>query len=142
MLNGTGIHVTPYEPITITGLQLNQPYIFGCARIDDNGMLISYTVTTKIVEYSQQQGCSPVQNNISQKGNSLQQVNNNQQISGSSDGGSRNVLGQTTSQIVTCYPLPVISLLSQFATSAWRCGQLIVKANRFRLLRRVLIGDS
>ncbi|KAA6388350.1 MAG: hypothetical protein EZS28_016122, partial [Streblomastix strix] len=108
MLNGTGVPVTPYVPITITGLQPNQPYIFGCARIDDNGMLISYTVTSSIVEDSQQQGNSP--------------------ISGSSDRGSRNVLGPTTAPIVTCYPLPVVSLLSQFATSAWRCGQLIAKA--------------
>ncbi|KAA6395960.1 MAG: hypothetical protein EZS28_008516 [Streblomastix strix] len=142
MLNGTGIHVTPYEPITITGLQPNQPYIFVCARIDDNGMLISYTVTTRIVEDSQQQSSSPVKSSASQKGNSSQQGNNNQQISGSSDGGSRNVLGPTTAPIVTCYPLPVVSLLSQFATSAWRCGQLIAKANRFRVMRRVSIGDS
>ncbi|KAA6393185.1 MAG: hypothetical protein EZS28_011284, partial [Streblomastix strix] len=60
MLNGTGIPVTPYEHITITGLQPNQPYIFGCARIDDNGMLISYTVTTSLVDDSQQHGNSPV----------------------------------------------------------------------------------
>ncbi|KAA6378473.1 MAG: hypothetical protein EZS28_026000 [Streblomastix strix] len=142
MLNGTDIPVTPYEPITITGLQPNQPYIFGCARIDDNGMLISYTVTTSIVEDSQQQGNSPVKSSISQKGNSSQLGNNNQQISGSSDGGSRNVLGSTTASIVTCYPLHVMSLLSQFATSAWRCGQLIAKANRFRVMRSVSISDS
>ncbi|KAA6375565.1 MAG: hypothetical protein EZS28_028908 [Streblomastix strix] len=142
MLNGTGIPVTPYEPITITGLQPNQPYIFGCARIDDNGMLISYTVTTCLVEDSQQQSISPVKSSSSQKGNSSQQGNNNEQISGSSDGRSRNVLGPTIAPIFTCYPLPVVSLLSQFATSAWRCGQLIAKANRFRVMRRVSIGDS
>ncbi|KAA6390910.1 MAG: hypothetical protein EZS28_013560, partial [Streblomastix strix] len=142
MLNGTGVPVTPYEPITITGLQPNQPYIFGCARIDDNGMLISNTVTTFQVDDSQQQGNSPVKSSISQKVKISQQGNNNQQISGSSDGGSRNVLGPTTAPIVTCYPLPVVSLLSQFATSSWRCGQLIAKANRFRVMRRVSIGDS
>ncbi|KAA6400002.1 MAG: hypothetical protein EZS28_004467, partial [Streblomastix strix] len=142
MLNGTGIPVTPYEPITITGLQPNQPYIFGCAQIDDNGMLTSYTVTTSKVDDSQQQGNSPVKSSITQKGNSSQQGNNNEQISGSSDGGSRNILGPTTAPIVTCYPLPVVSLLSQFATSAWRCGQLIAKANRFLVMRRVSIGDS
>ncbi|KAA6373585.1 MAG: hypothetical protein EZS28_030887, partial [Streblomastix strix] len=124
MLNGTGIPVTPYEPITITDLQPNQPYIFGCARIDDNGMLISYTVTTNIVEDSQQQGSSPVKSSASQKGNSSQNGNNNEQISGSSDGGSRNVLGQTTAPIITCYPLPVR------------------KRTDFVLMRRVSIGDS
>ncbi|KAA6379755.1 MAG: hypothetical protein EZS28_024719, partial [Streblomastix strix] len=117
MLNGTGIPVTPYEPITIT-------------------------VTTSKVDDSQQQGNSPVKSSSSQKGNSSQIGNNNQQISGSSDGGSRNVHGTTTAPIFTCYPLPVVSLLSQFATSAWRCGQLIAKANRFRVIRRVSIGDS
>ncbi|KAA6361212.1 MAG: hypothetical protein EZS28_043261, partial [Streblomastix strix] len=125
MLNGTDIPVTPYEPITITGLQPNQPYIFGCARIDDNGMLISQTVTSSIVKDSQQQGNSPVNSSTSQKGNSSQQGNNNQQISGSSDGGSRNVLGPTTAPIVTCYPLPAVSLLSQFATATQTYGQLI-----------------
>ncbi|KAA6387084.1 MAG: hypothetical protein EZS28_017389 [Streblomastix strix] len=105
-------------------------------------MLISYTVTTSIVEDSKYQGNSPVKSSSLQKGNSSQLGNNNQQISGSSDGGNRNVLGPTTASIVTCYPLPVVSLLSQFATSAWRCGQLIAKANRFRVMRRVSIGDS
>ncbi|KAA6358673.1 MAG: hypothetical protein EZS28_045800, partial [Streblomastix strix] len=86
---------------------------------------ITITVTSSIIEDSQYQFNSPVKT-----------------ISGSSDGGSRNVLGLTTAPIVTCYPLPVVSLLSQFATSAWGCGQFLAKANRFRVMRRVSIGDS
>ncbi|KAA6379608.1 MAG: hypothetical protein EZS28_024863 [Streblomastix strix] len=124
MLNGTCIPVTPYEPNTITGLQPNQQYIFGLARIDYNGMFISYTVATSILEDSQQQGNSSAKSLVVQ----MEEV--------------EIFFESKTVQIVKYYPLPVVSPLSQFATSARRCGKLVGKAERFRVMHSVSVGDS
>ncbi|KAK2941220.1 hypothetical protein BLNAU_23869 [Blattamonas nauphoetae] len=103
-LEGTGVPVPINQPITITGLDPNSSYVFGCARCDKQGNIIVGVTKALAIQDT--------------------------------------AIGKPTAPIVTCFPIPAISLLTSFAHFFTKYSDLIKVAEKTRIKRRVQAGLS